>query len=525
MTRSTQFDLAFFLKGAAATTLAAAILILSAANADAQRRNDEPERNEENRTLSTDVGETVLQVVELVDQEEWGQVLQLLNGLLNDEDLTPYERSVILQQRGRAYFATDDIGAAIRDWLGAINTGALVQDEVNNLRVNIGQLYMAEDNLPEGIRQIELALQNGAEQTTAISQRLATAYAQLENFTGGLGYAERFYREKNPKVSGDYALMQYYYQQLDRPRDELRVVRERVSALPAERGAWQSLVSLFARTGQESEAFEANKLMYLNGLFAEGDELVRLAQYYSFFENPYRGASILEREINAGRVEADIENLELLANMWRQAQEFDRAIPVLERLAQVSGDGENALKLAEALYQLNRYPEAEAAFERAVELGGLGDQTGNAWNLLGLTRFEQDKRQEALVAFRRGAQTGGDSRAARSARTTANGYIEFINGQIDAEARRANLREQVLIDECRLTLDAERNLLVLTGEVDESGLVRFEAIPERCERYYDIFGAQIREAGMNDEQAAAMRARVESARQAEIEANRAASEG
>jgi tetratricopeptide (TPR) repeat protein len=506
MKRSFTFDLAALLKGTSAVALAAAVLVISAADADAQRRNNNnDDEAEQNRTVSTEVGETILEVTELQEQEQWGQVLQLLNRLINEEELTPYERSIVLQLRGRSNYATDDISAAIRDWLCAIDTGALVPDEVNNLRVNIGQLYMAQDNIPEGIRQIELALANGAEQTTAISQRLAQAYAQLEDFDGGLRYAERFYNEKQSKTSGDYALMQYYYQQLNRPQDELRVVRARVAAYPGERSPWQSLVSLFARLERESEAFEANKLMYLNGLFEEEDELLRLAQYYSFFNNPYRGASILEREINAGRVEADIENLELLANMWRQAQEFERAIPVLERLSRVSGDGENALKLAEALYQLNRYGDAEAAFETALERGGLGSDAGNAWNLLGLSRFEQDDRQGALAAFRQGAEFSG------SARVTARGYIEFINGQIDSERRRANLREQVLIDECRLTLEAERNLLVLTGEVDEDGRVRFETIPDRCQRYFNIYGEQIREAGMSDEEAEAMRQRVEQA--------------
>ncbi len=517
MTNASIFNFAALLKSAGSAAVAAGFLLVTAADADAQRRNnDDEERNQENRTVSTEVGEGILEVTELQEQEQWNAVLPILNRLLSDDGLTPYERAIVLQLRGRTYFSIDRIEDAINDFLGAINQGAFTPDEVNNLRVNIGQLYFALEDYREGIRQIELALQNGANQTTAISFRLAQAYAQLEDFTGGLPYAERFYREKENKSSGDYSLLQYYYQQLERPQDELRVVRERVNAFPGERGGWQSLVSLFARLDRESDAFEANKLMYLNGLFAEEDELIRLAQYYSFFNNPYRGASILEREINAGRVEGDVDNLELLANMWRQASEFDRAIPVLEELSRQTGDGENALKLAEALYQLNRYQEAEGAFETALERGGLGGDAGNAWNLLGITRFEQDDRQGALQAFRRGAEFPG------RARTTANGYIEFINGQIDAEERRANLREQVLIDECRLTLEAERNLLVLTGEVDETGRVRFEAIPDRCAPYFNIYGEQIREAGMTDEQAEAMRRRVEAA--AAAAAERAAQE-
>jgi len=256
--------------------------------------------------------------------------------------------------------------------------------------------------------------------------------------------------------------------------------------------------------------------MYLNGLFQEENELIRLVQYYSFYDNPHRGATILEREMNAGRIETTQDNLETLANMWRQAAEFDQAIPVLERLSELMGDGETALRLAEAHFQLNQPVQAEAALETALSRGGLSD-TGAAWELLGNVRFEQvdsvtadaGKVNEALEAFRQAARFSSN-------RSSANGWIRFINAQIEGEERRRIQRIQVTIDECRLTLEAERRILVLTGEVDEDGRVRIseEAFPERCERYFNRFGEQIREADMTDEEfEAAQQRRAEQAAQ------------
>jgi hypothetical protein len=528
MTRSESFDPRSLIRCFGALLVAAAVAFSLAAPADAQRRNNDEEQSAEGRVLSTRVGEVVLQMQEAIDAENSALVIQLANRLLATE-MTPYERSVVLRLKGNSEFNQDNISGAIRDFTAAIDTGALVNDEVIALRTNLGQLYTVVENYPAAIRQFELAVEGGAELNARLARTVAQVYVQASQATdnesesmrlirAGLPYAEQFYRLDNDKNQSEYALMQFFYQQLDRPQDELRVVRDSLQDFPGARRGWQNLVALFARLGREEDAFEANKLMYLNGLFEEENELIRLVQYYSFYNNPYRGATILEREMNAGRIETTQRNLETLANMWRQAAEFDRAIPVLERLSELMADGETALRLAEAHFQLNNPVQAEAALETALNRGGLSN-TGAAWELLGNVRFEQvddvttdtAKVNEALEAFRQAARFSGS-------RNTANGWIRFINAQIEGEARRARQREQVLIDECRLTLEAERRILVLTGEVDEDGRVRIseDAFPDRCEAYFNRFGEQIREAGMTDEQfEAAQQRRAEQAAQAE----------
>lgn len=515
MIRSRTSDPLDWIKAASALLIAAVFAMSVAADASAQRRNSDNEQEEQEveRTLSARVGERILEVQELLDQEPppYSEVVNILNSVLQME-LTPYERSIALRLRGQVRFSQDNYSGAIQDFLGAIDTGALVQDERNSLRVNIGQLYMVQENVPEGIRQIELALRGGATLTNSIAKLLAQAHAQEENWQSGLRYAEHYY-ENTPdadKAASDFSLMQAYYQSLERPSDELRVVREMLTYYPANRSAWQNLISLFARTGREEDAFEANKLTYLNGLLRceDNSRLLNLAQYYSFYGNPYRGANILERVINAGCVEESVRNLETLANMWRQAAEFERAIPVLERISEITGSGETALKLAEAYYQQSDYQSAERWFEAALNRGGL-DETGDAWVLLGTVRFELGNRQGALQAFERGAQFSDSRRAAQD-------WARFVRGQIQADITRRTRLQQVRIDECRLTLSQEVDLITLLGQpgdFNEYGQPIVD-VPERCTRWYNENAVQIRQPDMTDEEAAEFAAeRIEAARQ------------
>jgi len=460
---------------------------VTAPSADAQRRGrnqDERQGSAEDRTMSAEVGEPILAANECIDAENYTCVINTLTPLLG-QGANPYEQFVIYRMRGVAYYNQDRLDLAIRDFLAALETGAATQDESTSLRTNIGQLYIVTERYSEGISQLERAISEGANLTPSLTMLLAQAYAQAERFSEGLRYAQMQYDNASPRERRNYDMLLLYFQQLDRIPDQLRLITQMVERWPGERNIWTSLVALMAQTDNESGAFEANKLMYLNGMLTEERELVRLAQYYSYFEYPYRGAVILEREMNAGRVSRSRDNLEVLANMWRQAREYERAIPVLEAVAQ-QGNGTDYLRLGEAYYNENRLADAESAFESALARGGL-TRPGDAQALLGTVRYEQGNLQSAMQAFRGCTQYS-------YSRRTCSGWLTFIQNEIAAAGRRREIELRVATEECRITIGAELNNITLVGDrsnFDEEGRPRLNAVPARCVNYFDRYGDQI----------------------------------
>lgn len=503
MVQTQIFDMKRMLAAFSAVVIAAILGIVAVTDVEAQRRNNnDAEEPPTNRTLSSDVGAVVQEAVELQGMEpeaDFRGMINVLNPLLGRDDLTEYERYIALQLRAIARFNTDNLQGAITDFRAMLNTGAATTEEANTVRIQLAQLYVAEDNLPEGMRFLEAAIANGVTLNENLLRFTSQVFYAAERYRDGLQYAERYFREKQSKTQGDCSLMQAYYNELNQIQNELGVVRQCLQIFPGERRSWQNLVALLTRLERTEDAFEANKLMYLNGLFEECNELFRLSQYYSFFENPYRGATLLEREINAGRCEGNVEQLRTLANMWRQAREFDRATPVLRQLAELTGEGEWFVKLAEAHFELNNLDEAETAFEQAINAGGL-DQPGTAWALLGTVRFQQGNRQSALAAYEEATRFSDSRREAR-------GWIEFINSQIEGERRRRLQLEQVRVEGCRLEVNRELEIGTLVGTTDDTGQV-VVPVPEECEPYFNQYGDQIREAGMTDEQAAELAEQV-----------------
>lgn len=469
-----------------APLLAITLIVIGVADAEAQRRNrqQEQEGSEEDRTMSAAIGEPILAAQECLNNDNFNCVISTLTPLLS-QNPNNYERLVIHRMRGVAYYNSDRNSQAISDFEAAINSGAAQVDEVVSLRLNVGQLYIISEQYSQGIAAFEQAIRDGATLNGSLAMMLAQAYGQAERYSEGIRYAQMAFDMASPAERRHFDLLLFYLQQLDRVPQQLTLIRQMVERWPSEENYWTSLVALMARTDNESGAFEANKLMYLNGMLTEEREIFRIAQYYSYFEYPYRGAVILEREMNAGRVPRNATNLDALASMWRQAREFERAIPVLQQIAQQSGAGDDYLKLAEALYQENELAEAETAFEQALQRGGFSRQ-GDAWALLGTVRYERNDRAGAVQAFQRCSNMP-------ESRRTCSGWATFIQAEQRAAAERERLVIRVNVEECRNTIRAEIQIITLTGDensIDEDGNIFIE-VPDRCVPYFDRYGNQI----------------------------------
>ncbi|WP_297735490.1 tetratricopeptide repeat protein [uncultured Maricaulis sp.] len=489
MIRFNGFDTSGLLRSVATLALAVSMVGVTLSDADAQRRRnnnqEDSEQNQAERVFSAAIGQIVLEAQEFQANDQFAESITALNRALGNDSINPYERMISLQMRGRAYYEQDQVSRAIQDWEAAINTGAMLPQEISDLRINIGQLYIAEGQYAQGIQSLEAAVaQLGVDALNPrVMRMLAQAYAQAERYRDGVVWAERFWNAQpaGERVRGDYSLMLFFYQQLERVPDQFRIIEEMVQRWPTEKNNWRSYASLLAQTGREQDAFEANKIMYINGMLTESREVVALAQYYSFYEYPYRGAVVLERELNAGTVERTRNNLNLLANMWRQSREWERATPVLRQLAQLSGDGDDYLKLAEALFQRRELDEAEAAFTEALNRGGL-DRPGDAWTLLGNVRAELGREESAIAAFREGARYP-------YSRQTANGWVTFLTNRQRAARERVQIRERVRQDECRFLVGDLVETGTLLGDIDDTGRIVIE-VPDRCSDLYNQYGEE-----------------------------------
>jgi len=171
------------------------------------------------------------------------------------------------------------------------------------------------------------------------------------------------------------------------------IVKEMINRWPEDKSLWDAWVYMLDSGGREDEAFEVTKMLYLGGGLNDENDLLKVVNYYSFYDMPYQAAEILDREMKANRIQRSPVTLTQLSTLYRSAREYKRAIPVLEEAASKSGDKEIYAALGEALYNEGQCDRSETAFTQAINLGY---DAGKSWMQVASCRYDQTNTLERL---------------------------------------------------------------------------------------------------------------------------------
>ncbi|MCR9269743.1 MAG: hypothetical protein NXH72_07140 [Hyphomonadaceae bacterium] len=343
---------------------------------------------------------------ELMVNENPQAALQALNALRSQE-LNCYEEGAAIQLSAAIKIQTEDYTGAVRDLETLISRGFITGDALKSTYYNIAQIYLTVDNKESALQYYDRWMAAGGVPDRSQKWTLAVLYQQMDDFQQSLRWAEQVFAEDGPGAERQvYDFLIFLYDQTGNFAKKAELLETLLARDPSDRRLWDAIAGDYFRGGQERKAFEVQKAMYLGGILQTEDELMRIVNFYNSFDVPYAAAKILEKEMNAGRISSNYQRLELLANLYQVAREFDKAIPVIERAAQMAPDGKMYERLGRSYSELQQWANAEEALINAINKGGL-DNAGLAWVLVGQSRYERDDRSGAREAFRNANNRGG----------------------------------------------------------------------------------------------------------------------
>ena len=396
------------------------------------------------QTLTPAVANDLLSAYELLEEEKSAEAITALNRLMErrGERMSEFDRASVLQIRGSAHVNEENLEAALRDFEGALQQNALPEEQQNRLRFNMAQLYFVTEQYERSIAFFEewMAL-DPAEIQASTYFMLAGAHYQIDNYPESLEAITRAIEIADTPERRYYELKNVLYSELGNVVDRIELLKTMVALWPDELSFWRQLSSLYLEQNEELKSFSALESAYIAGLIEDQSDILILGQFYSSFNNPYRGARLIEREMDEGNVERSVENLELLSQLWSQAREHRRAIPILREAAGMADSGNLYFRLGQAHLATEDNAAAASAFEEAIDKGGLEDNLAEAWILLGNARFNQagpgdrDQRRAADRAFAEAERFASTRSQARDWR----GYIRAID---DTESRQAMLEQE-----------------------------------------------------------------------------------
>lgn len=399
----------------------------------------------QSQMLNPRVAAELLEAYELIEEDDPRGALQALNDLMADrgEDMKDFDRATVLQIRGTAHINLENMDDALRDYSEALRLNALPPDQQNRLRFNLAQLYFVSEQYERSLEFFDDWMsQEDVEITHTTYFMVGAAHYNLEQYEEVLEPMTRAIETSPEPEQRYYEITNATLNNLERVADRTELLEEMVTLWPDKLAYWRQLSGIYSEQQQQEKAFSAIETAYINGLTREERDVVLLAQYYSSFNNPHRGARLLEREMEAGNVERNVDNLKLLSQLWSQAREHQKSIPVLREAAGLAEDGELYFRLGQALMANEDNEGAEEAFENAIDLGGLDQDTlADTWLLLGNARFNQagpGDREQRMVAYEAFENAQRFDRTRREANEWGT-YIEAIN---QTERRQAALEQE-----------------------------------------------------------------------------------
>ena len=186
-----------------------------------------------------------------------------------------------------------------------------------------------------------------------------------------------------------------------------------------------------------------------------------------------------------------------LSDLLRQAREYKKAIPILEKAAASSGKAKLYADLGEALFNEGQCVKAEGAFKNAMERGF--DQ-GKAWVLIANCRYDNAasedrlnckmsaaekksapwtvKRDQAVEAFNNVPVSSSEAGAARKWKT-------FIRAEARAVENRCIFEAQVEKEQCNIAIRQAYSNMVFAG--------KFVLEQKKCLQYKDAYDAKYRQ--------------------------------
>lgn len=375
---------------------------------------------------------------ELYANENPSGALKLANEMKAME-LNCYERGVVLRLSAQAKLKMNDTNGAVQDMEEAIRIGAIAEKDLATTYLNIAQIYLSAQNVEKAKTYMEKWLAKGGKPNRDQNNQLAIIYTKLDDFNKALPYAERVFRADGANVSNqtiDFLI--FLYDRTGNRAKKAEMLELKLTKNPTDLNTWRAIAGEYFQAGDERKAFEVYKAMYLGGLLNQEDDLMRIVNFYNRFNAPFESAKVLEKEINKGTIKASLERLDQLANLYQVSREYDRAIPVIQRAADMSSNGETYHRLGRSYFELKNHEKAIDAFQKALNKGGLKrDKIDQAYMLIGQSNYELNNREAAREAFAKGGPAGRQ-------------WIAFMNAEVETQ-------KQLAIHQAGTKLEGIRN--------------------------------------------------------------------
>jgi tetratricopeptide (TPR) repeat protein len=378
--------------------------------------------------MSEAVFNTLQGAVELLSKQKYAEAIDKLVKIADSG--SAYEKAVVNYNLGFAYSAKSDHPSAVKAFAKALSFDALPRSQREQLRYNLGQLYIIIGQYEEGIKTLQTYISQACSAVPAEAHIfLANALTERKRFQEALPQIDLAISEsKAPKESWLQLRLAVAYELKDYNSCAQTLV-QLVALVPAKPEYWKQLSSMFYQMKSDGQSAAVLALAARQGFIEKPTEIHNLYSLYMMLEMPFQAGMLLQDAIGKGKIPADEKNLESVADAWINAREPLQAEGTLKKLAAMSDRGDYYFKLGAMYGDDERWKESKEMLEKALQKGGL-KRTGEGWMRLAVANYSLKNTTAAVAALQKAV-------AYDETRTQAGEWLRHLGGPAAASGHQS----------------------------------------------------------------------------------------
>ena len=423
------------------TSALAALLLCSAVALDpvlpvdvisgAVAQDDKPKKDQRQtrRTpaLRNKVYEKLAEAQTLAEAKDYAGAAVILNDMIAEDGkraLNSYELANVYNLFAFLAYATEDYPQSLRYYEQVIAQPDIPLAMEINTRFTIAQLYFVQEKWQQGIDAMLVWFDLNEKPNAGAYVLLAQGYYQVKKYDLALENVETAIsmhegEGKLPKEQW-YNLARFLYFDKEDFDSALDVLNTLIIYYPKKQ-YWVQASHLYGEKKEEQKQLALMEAAYEQGFLDRSSELVTMAYLYLNAEVPYYAGSVIEKGFKDELVDDKSKNYELGGSAWAQAREVAKSIPMMEKAAAKSDEGELYVRLGNVYLDGDQFAKAADSVNKGLKKGGV-KRPDQARLVLGMAYFNLGEYNKARKAFR---DAGKDDRSEKYAKQ----WIAYVSSE------------------------------------------------------------------------------------------------
>lgn len=341
------------------------------------------------------------------------------------EKFNDYEKATYWNFMAAVKYSLNDTKGAIEAYMNVLRQNNLPEGLRNSALFAQAQIYFISEDYKSTIKVLQYWFKLVPDAQIDAYVLLAQVYYQQGNYKlarDTMLTALRKAREKGESLRENWlALLRASYYELGDYPNSAKVL-EILAANYGKDTYWLQLSGMYGLMGDQKKQAEIMNAAYAGAMLKSQADQLNLARLYMASDAPYLAVKLMRQGMKNKVIELKADNLQLFAQALGLAREYDAQIPVLTKLASMTGESRHYIYLGQAYSQTSKWPEATEAFRSALKGKDVGDR-GSILMQLGTALYNGNKLEEARDTFEQAVGSKGAGEGAAN-------WVKFIGAEL-----------------------------------------------------------------------------------------------